>query len=197
MIKSNLNIKQMFLSPGKKARGLWTQNPTTKEWVYNQVFFTKPIDRITLHWIGPFPHHTPEGVRNWWENGSDGSGIQSSTHFIVKEIIVLQTLPLDEVGWHSSDARNYSSIGIEVIPMNLTGEFSRQTMNTLKELVQYIRKEIGRDLILDRHFDNGVRKDCPRYYTNITSMVGVEGRVTNPEGGDRRWEELKQFLNAA
>jgi hypothetical protein len=177
----------LFLSTDKLARGL-NKKP---------VYFTKKIDRITIHWIGPYPHHTPEGVRAWWENGSNGAGVQASTHFIVKEKIIIQTLPLNEVGWHSGDARDYHSIGIEVVPMNLTGEFSKQTIETLKELIKHIRKEIGADLILDRHYDGTQKKDCPRYYTPVTSLLDGGGRVNNPIGGDERWEELKQYLNAA
>ena len=182
-----MKIIEKFLSVGKKARGL-NGSP---------VFFSKPINLTLLHWIGPWPNHTPTGVRNWWENGSNGEGVQASAHFIIKDENILQTLPLNEVGWHSGDARNQNSIGIEVIPMNLTGEFSRQTIESLKELIQHIRKETGKDLTLERHYDGTQKKDCPRYYTPVTSMVGVEGRASNPDGGDQRWEALKQFLNAA
>jgi len=185
MKKTELKVTQNFLSPDKLARGL-NGKP---------VYFSKPIEKIIIHWIGPYPHHTPTGVRSWWENGSDKRGVQASTHYVIKESEVLQCLPLNEVGWHSSDSRNYNSIGIEVIPMNNAGEFSKQTIETLKELVQHIKKEIGKDLVLERHFDNGVKKDCPRFYTPVTSLAGVEGRGVNPEGGDQRWEELKKYLN--
>ena len=188
-----MRLTQNFLSLRKKARGLWTQNQTTKEWIFNQVFFTKPVDRITLHWIGPYIQRitTP---RDWWENGSDGNGVQSSAHFIARDIDVIQSLPLDEVGWHSGDARNYSSIGIEVCPMNLTGEFSQDTINTLKELIAHIRITHPSATIIDRHYDGLQKKDCPRFYTPITSLLDGGGRVANPEGGEQRWEELKRIL---
>jgi len=194
MQDKKLLITENFLSLRKRARGIWERN-TANELVYRQVFFTKPLESIIIHWIGPYPHHTPAGLRDWWEKGNDDGGVQSSTHFIVKDDFVLQTLPLNEPGWHSSDGRNYIGIGIEVIPMNAAGEFSQASINTLKLLIQHIRKETGRNMKLERHFDNGVKKDCPRYYTNITSMVGVEGRVSNPDGGDQRWEMLKAHLN--
>ena len=57
--------------------------------------------------------------------------VQASAHYIIKDNDVLQTLPLNEVGWHSGDMRNYHSIGIEVIPMNTQGEFSKDTILTL------------------------------------------------------------------
>jgi hypothetical protein len=179
------------------ARGLWTISSNTKERFFNVVYFSKPLENIIIHWIGPYPHHTPEGVRAWWENGNDGKGVQSSAHFIIWEDIILQTLPLNEVGWHSGDSRNYNSIGIEVIPMNTMGEFSQRTIETLKELVQHIRKQTGKNLILQRHYDGAQKKDCPRYYTPITSLLDGGGRVYNPIGGEERWEELKKYLNAA
>jgi len=176
-----MKITQNFLSLGKRAR--------------SGINFTRQLTRIVIHWIGPFPKHTPAGVRNWWENGSDKRGVQASTRFIVKETECMQCLPLDEVGWHSGDARNHESIGIEVVPMNAAGEFSAVTIQTLKELVRHIRKETGRDLELVRHFDGVQKKDCPRFYTPVTNLVGVDNRVANPEGGQNRWETLVTNLN--
>ena len=180
-----MKLTQQFLSLGKKARGMNGE----------PVYFTKPIDRIIIHWIGPYPGQGVTTPQNWWENGGDGAGVQASAHFIAKDENVLQCLPLNEVGKHSGDSRNYSSIGIEVIPMNTEGEFSEATKNTLKELVAYIRGQTKTDLKLERHFDCTQGKDCPRFYTPVTSLLHGGGRVANPPGGDERWEELKQFLN--
>ena len=181
-------LKQNFLSLGKMARG--NTADTSKP-----LHFTKPLEKIIIHWIGPYPGQRPADARNWWENGSDRRGVRASAHFIVKGAEVLQCLPLNEVGWHSGDARNYSSIGIEVMPMDAAGEFSRETIQTLKELVQHIREETGRNLEIERHFDGVQKKDCPRFYTPVANLVGVEGRAANPEGGGRRWEELKRILD--
>jgi len=183
-----MKITEHLLSLGKMARG--DTSNTNKP-----LLFTRTLEKIIIHWIGPYPHHTPAGVRNWWENGSDGRGVRASAHFIIKDGEVLQCLPLNETGWHSGDTRNHSSIGIEVIPMNKMGEFSETTQNTLKELVAYIRKETGKELELERHFDGVQKKDCPRFYTPITSILDGD-RVFNPEGGQERWENLINFLNA-
>ncbi|MCL2722208.1 MAG: peptidoglycan recognition protein family protein [Treponema sp.] len=182
-------LTHLFLSLGKMARG---DTSNTKK----QLFFTKPLEKIIIHWIGPYPSHTPLVVRNWWENGSDGRGVRASAHFIVKDENILQCLPLNEIGWHSGDARNHNSIGIEIIPMNIAGEFSQTSISTLKELIQHIRKEAGKFLELERHFDGVQKKDCPRFYTSITNLVGVEHRFLNPEGGQQRWEILKGFLDS-
>jgi hypothetical protein len=179
-----MTISQNLLSLGKRARGL---NGAA-------VFFQRPVDLIVIHWIGPFPRHTVDGVRNWWENGSDGLGVQTSTHFIIKDENVLQCLPLNEVAWHSGDERNRFSIGIEVVPMNAAGDFSTATIQTLKELVAHIRKTHP-NTQLTRHFDGRQGKDCPRYYTSVTSLLDGGGRVANPAGGNNRWEVLKTFLD--
>jgi hypothetical protein len=182
-----LKITQKQLTLGKPAR--------------SGVKFLRPVDRIVIHWIGPYPGQAVSTPWNWWENGNsatgktDGTGIRASSHFIVKDADVIQCLPLDEVGFHSGDTRNFHCIGIEVIPMNTTGEFSKLTMNTLRLVIQHIRNEIGKDLMLERHHDGEQKKDCPRYYTPVTSFLESGGRVANPEGGQQRWENLVNFLN--
>jgi hypothetical protein len=171
-----MEITQKLLSLGKLARGLDGK----------PVKFTKPLKKIIIHWIGPYPNQDVITPWGWWENGSNGKGVQASAHFILKDKNVLQALPLDEVGWHSGDARNYDCIGIEVIPMNTEGEFSKTTIDTLKLLIKHIRKEIGLNLELERHYDGTQKKDCPKFYTPVTSL---------PESGQKRWEDLKVFLN--
>jgi len=159
-----MRVTQKLLSLGKKAR------PGIK--------FTKPLDRIVVHWIGPYPNQAVVTPWHWWENGSDGHGITASAHFILKDTDLIQCLPLDEVGWHSGDARNYSSIGIEVIPKNVEGEFSMWSLDTLKKLIWHIRDEVGLKLPVERHYDGVQKKDCPRFYTPLV------------EGGQDRWEEF-------
>ena len=172
-----MNLTRQFLSLGKKARGLQGK----------AVFFTKPVDTIVIHWIGPYPGQTVGVPWNWWENGTDRKGIQASAHFIVKGENVLQALPLNEVGWHSGDARNYHSIGIEVIPMNDGGEFAQDTIETLKELAAYIRRTYPRAR-LERHYDGTQKKDCPKWYTPL-ARDGKEG--------DERWIALRNFIDNA
>ena len=168
-------IHEQFLSLGKKARGLQGK----------PVLFTKPVDTIVLHWIGPYPGQTVGVPWNWWENGTDGAGVVASAHFIVKGKDILQALPLNEVGWHSGDARNYHSIGIEVIPMNDNGEFSKDTIETLKELIAYIRNTYPRAQ-LARHYDGVQKKDCPKWYTPLAK----DGKK-----GDERWIALRNYLD--
>ena len=168
-------IKQDFIPKNHPARpGLLLSKPTA----------------ITIHWIGPYPKQTPAAVRNWWFKGEDGKGVQASAHYVVKDDEVLQVIPEGEVAWHCGSKGNYTSIGIEVIPMNLTGEFSGRTIETLAELLTKLPP-----LELLRHYD-WTQKDCPRFYTPVTAILDGGGRVANPEGGEARWKQLIEDLKA-
>jgi hypothetical protein len=175
-----MNITEKLLTFGRPAR-------------QGQRFGSKPA-RIIIHWIGPYPGQAVSTPWNWWENGADGKGVAASAHFIVKDGDVLQCLPLGEVGWHSGDSRNYGSIGIEVIPMNKEGEFSKVTVETLRELVRHIRKETGLALPLERHYDGLQKKDCPRFYTPCSEVI-TKDKNGEKQGGDQRWQELAEYLN--
>jgi len=176
-----MKITEKLLSKGKNARSGLLLNR---------------IKKIIIHWIGPYPNQSVHSPWNWWENGSDGKGIKASAHFILKDDEVLQSLPLNEVGWHSGDDRNYESIGIEVIPMNNEGEFSKASIETLRLLIAHIRKEVGNSLTLERHYDGVQKKDCPRFYTPLSEVLTKENQQDNAtEKGEQRWEKLKSFLN--
>lgn len=178
-----MNLTENFLSLGKKARGL-NGKP---------IYFSKPVDLIVIHWIGPYPRQSAAAAIYWWEDGTDGKGVQASAHFCVKDDEVFQALPLNEVGWHAGDERNYRAIGIEVVPMSVSGEFSENTITTLKELINHIWKTYP-EAKLVRHFDGVQKKDCPRYYTPVTSLLDGGGRIANPAGGEDRWIILCNFL---
>jgi hypothetical protein len=181
-------IIQKYLSLGKPARS-------------GKKFTVKP-DTIIIHWIGSYPNQTVYDPWNWWENGNaktgllDGTGIEASAHIILKDEKILQALPFGEVGWHSGDSRNYNSIGIEVIPMNNEGEFSKQSIDTLRLLIAAIKKEIGQDMKLERHYDGVQKKGCPLFYTPLSEVITKEEQHNNIEtNGEERWEYLKLFLN--
>lgn len=123
---------------------------------------------ITIHWIGPYPGQTPSMVRDWWIS-SDG---EASAHFIVKDSRVLQCWDTDTVAWHAGcSIGNKSSIGIEVCPCNEEGEFSDETIATLKELLDTLPK-----LPIVRHFD-WTGKECPKYYCNKDRWLGLLDRL--------------------
>jgi hypothetical protein len=181
-----MKIAQKFLTLGKPAR------PGIK--------FIHPLERIIIHWIGPYPGQALTTPWNCWENENpvtgklDGTGKQASAHCIVKDYDFIQCIPFYEVAWHSGDLRNYDSIGIEVIPMNIEGEFSKASIDSLKLLIQYIRKETRSALPLKRHFDGTQGKPCPLFYTEF-STVTTKDKFGNDINGQGRWENLKLYLN--
>lgn len=172
-------ITQKLLSLGKKAR--------------SGIKFTKKLEHIIIHWIGPYPYQVVSSPWNDWEN-RNGEGVVASAHFILKDSDLIQCVPLNEIAWHSGDDRNFNSIGIEVIPINEAGEFSKSSIDTLRSLIQHIRKETGLDLPLKRHFDGTQGKPCPLFYTKFSPVITKDANGIDVNG-QRRWEDLKLFLN--
>ena len=116
----------------------------------------KELRSVTVHWTGPYPEQTPEQVREWWAR-KDG---EASAHLIIKDSEVLQCWPLDKMAWHCGVKEgNETSIGIEIIPMNKEGEFSRLSIKTLAAVLA----EKFNSLPVLRHFDWSGKK-CPEWY---------------------------------
>lgn len=127
---------------------------------------------ITIHWIGPYPGQTPGMVRDWWIK----SGGEASAHFIVKDDVVLQCCEIDTIAWHAGAVGNAASIGIEVCPCNVEGEFNDKTIETLKELLDTLPR-----LPLVRHFD-WTGKACPAYYCDSKKWHELLERLGRPNG---------------
>jgi N-acetylmuramoyl-L-alanine amidase len=136
----------------------------------------KSVDSVTIHWIGPYPAQDVMAPINWWISAK----IQASAHYVIKEDKVVNCVPVDEVAWHCGSSGNYTSIGIEVVPKNILGEFSDETKASLKKLINTKFK----GLPLKRHYD-WTGKNCPLYYTPLAA----DGL------GNMRWEELKEYIN--
>ena len=112
---------------------------------------------VTVHWVGPYPGQTPDMVRDWWIK----SGGEASAHYIIKDDVCMQCWPDDKVAWHAGcRAGNTTSIGIEVIPQDTDGRFSKQSIKTLKALLNKLSKKT-----VVRHFD-WTGKECPKFYCN-------------------------------
>ena len=146
--------------------------PTSAKCATHRKFEAGEPSTITIHWIGPYPGQTPGMVRDWWIR-SEG---EASAHFIVKDDTVLQCWDTDTVAWHAGPIANKSSIGIEACPCNAEGEFSEQTINTLKELLDTLPR-----LPLVRHFD-WTGKACPKYYCDNDKWHDLLAKLGRPDG---------------
>lgn len=143
--------------------------PVDSKPYWGKMFKDCTPESITIHWVGEYPYQTPEVVRKWWLE----SGGEVSAHFIVKDGIVLHTMPSHLCCHHTgSFAGNTTSLGIEVIPMNKEGEFSIMTKNTLRELLSLLPP-----LPLYRHYDWS-EKPCPKFYID-----------------EVKWLELKKYIS--
>jgi N-acetylmuramoyl-L-alanine amidase CwlA len=138
----------------------------------------REIDTVTIHWIGAFPGQIPEDSIRWWNDDDNFH----STNYLVKNSRIVQTYPDDYICWHTGDTLDSQirSIGIEVFPKDKAGEFSSETIQTLKWLIDLLKTRHPIETI-NRHYDWS-RKDCPRFYTPYV------------QDGDREWEILKSIL---
>jgi hypothetical protein len=127
----------------------------------------KEASSVTIHWVGPYPGQSVWAPYYWWRDGIDGRGVEASAHFIVKDDTVLASVPVDEVAWHCGSSGNYTSIGIEVIPLDTEGVFSVQSIETLRALLKTLP-----EAPLRRHFD-WTGKKCPAFYCTNDKWSGL------------------------
>jgi N-acetylmuramoyl-L-alanine amidase CwlA len=151
-------IKQQFIEVGTPPRSGYPLSELTS---------------ITIHWIGPYPKQSVQEPIRWWVKQK----LQASAHFVIKDNMCINCIPIEETAWHSGVAEgNHTSIGIEVVPDDVEGRFSAASIETLKEVLSHLP-----DVPLLRHYD-WTKKDCPRWYTPYT------------DGGAQHWEDLEGIL---
>jgi N-acetylmuramoyl-L-alanine amidase CwlA len=138
------------------------------------------VESVTVHWIGPYPQQSVYTPFYWWRDGTDGLGIAASAHYIIKDDTVLQAIPATEIAYHCGNTvGNATSIGIEVIPMDITGQFSQASIDSLRQVIS-----TWAGLPIKRHYD-WTGKNCPLYYTPFT------------EQGEKHWSDLLQEVTHA
>lgn len=134
------------------------------------------INNIVIHYVGN-AGTTAQNNRDYFDNEST----KVSSHFIVGlDGEIIQCVPLSERSAASND-RNKDTISIETCHPTQTGEFSKETYDSLVKLTAYLCYEF--DLTQDdviRHYDI-TGKVCPKYYVenqdeweNFKKDVGKE-----------------------
>ena len=117
------------------------------------------IKNIVIHYVGN-PNTSAKNNRDYFDKVTT----TVSSHFIVGlEGEIIQCLPLAERS-AASNHRNKDTISIETCHPDSSGEFSRDTYNSLVKLTAYLCYQFNlteNDVI--RHYDI-TGKICPKYY---------------------------------
>lgn len=141
-------IEEMLLTPNSYSR------PQSPLWIVNGV---------VIHYTAN-PGSTAEANRNYFENLKTSKETYSSSHFVIGiDGEIIQCIPLNEISY-ASNTRNGDTISIECCHPDETGEFTKETYDSLVKLttwlcINYNLKE--KDIL--RHYDV-TKKLCPLYY---------------------------------
>ncbi len=157
LIKPSIN--EMLLTPNEYSR---PQIPLTT------------VNGIVVHYVGN-PNTSATANRNYFNDLAKTKTTYASAHYVIDmDGTILQCIPLDEIAYCSND-RNEDTISIEVTHPDKTGKFTRESYNSLIQLLSYLSivYELEVDDII-RHYDVS-GKLCPLYY------------VEHPD----KWEQLK------
>lgn len=94
------------------------------------------------------------------------NSIYASSHFIIGLAgQIVQCIPTDEMSYASND-RNSDTISIECCHMDKSGEFTKNTYQSLVELVTFlcIKFDLDANSVI-RHYDV-TKKACPKYFVD-------------------------------
>lgn len=150
---------------------------------------------VVLHWTGN-PGLSAMGNRHFFDNRKHGIAGYGSAHYIVgTEGEIIQCMPEDEVAYHCGSDRkdeasgkiytdyargkfgnfaalpdilspNLCTIGVELCPIDASGNFTQRTTRAAVELCADILRRHGLDAQdLTTHHEVVGWKDCPRLWT--------------------------------
>ncbi len=170
-----------------EGRGRGNTGVTPPEWVEQELLplnrYSRPgtalkqVNGVVVHYVGN-PGTTAAQNRGYFAKLALTGETYASSHFIVDlDGAVIQCVPLDEIAYCSNQA-NGDTISIECCHPDETGEFTRETLDGLTRLTNWLIAEyrLDRSDIL-RHYDI-TGKECPRWF------------VVNPEA----WEAFLDGL---
>lgn len=126
------------------------------------------VKGIVIHYTAN-PGASAQANRNYFESRKEcADELQNkvSSHFIVGiKGEIIQCIPENEIAY-ASNKRNRDTISIECCHKNKSGKFTKETYQSLINLVSYLcdKYELQCDTII-RHYDV-TKKLCPKYYVN-------------------------------
>lgn len=157
-----MDIKQQLISPNRKKRPQKHLKPTT----------------LTIHSTGN-PSSTARNEANWLENPSNTRA--ASFHYVVDDKECIQTIPNNEVAYHSGNSNgNNSSLSLEICE---SGNREKTIKNAVEVTVQILKK-YGWNVSHLRQHKDWSGKDCPRILLHPESLWNnfvneVEKRLNN------------------
>lgn len=143
------------------------------------------VSKIVVHYVQN-PGSTAMQNRNYFENLKNQNKVYASAHYIIDlNGDIIKVVPEDEVTYNSGNMFvNKNSISIENTHPDVSGKFTKETYNSLVELLADIVKRYNLDPMKDiiRHYDV-TKKPCPLYYVN------------NKEEFNKLKEDVAQLVN--
>lgn len=163
---------------------------TVPDWIERDLIPVNPYSRsgellssingVVIHYTAN-PGTTAKQNRNYFAGLADGSGTSASSHFIIDtDGTILQCVPMSEIAYASND-RNSDTLSIECCHEDDSGQFTKETYQSLVKLVAWLCDTYGleTDQVI-RHYDV-TGKLCPKYYVEH----------------EDKWETLKKDIEKA
>lgn len=176
---------------------------------------------VVIHWTAN-PNANAKQNRDFFDSRKTGLGGYGSAHYIIGQGgEIIQCIPEAEVAWHCGSAKadpesgkiytnyarekfnvyakcpektspNFCTLGIELCPTDLDGNFSKETIYSAIELCANIllRTRLKTQDITTHHDIVGW-KDCPRLWTRHPELLdefrlSVEEQLTRIKNNERR-----------
>ena len=121
------------------------------------------VNGIVIHYTAN-PGTSAQDNRDYFEGLKNSHTTKASSHFIIGlEGEIVQCIPCNE--WaYASNERNEDTISIECCIPDESGQFTKETYDSLVELVSWLCFRYGlTEENLLRHYDI-TGKNCPKYY---------------------------------
>lgn len=138
------------------------------------------VNGIVIHYTAN-PGATAIQNRDYFEGLKDSQITRASSHFIVGlDGEIVQCIPSWEVAYASNE-RNEDTISIECCHPDETGQFNKETYQSMVNLTAWLCVKFGlesEDVI--RHYDV-TGKNCPKYFVE----------------DEEAWEEFKGYVQEA
>ena len=143
-------IKQDFLTPNPYSR------PQKQ---------LEAVNGVVVHYVGN-PNTTAEQNLSYFNSLAETKATYASSNFLIgMDGTIIQCMPLGEVAYCSND-RNSDTLSIECCHPDSSGEFTKETYDSLVRLTRWICEtfELKEEDVI-RHYDV-TGKECPKYYVD-------------------------------